>query len=64
MSNEQFTDRQLDEAWRQMHAQHLERQSKALESIRSYVGWLLAITLILIVMQVLAVTAASSGRGF
>jgi hypothetical protein len=64
MANEQFTERQLDEAWRQLHAQHLERQSRALESIRSYVGWLLAITLILIVMQVFAVAAVSGGNGF
>jgi hypothetical protein len=60
MDNSQFTERQLDEAWRELHASHLERQTRALESIRTNISWLLWITVTLIVLQVFAVAAAAS----
>lgn len=60
MNNSQFTDRELDEAWRTLHATHLERQSRALESIRTNVSWLLWITVTLILLQLFGVAAAMS----
>lgn len=46
MDNDQFTEEHKLEAWRQLHASHLQRQTTALESIRSSVFGLLLIALI------------------
>ncbi len=37
MDNTQFSEDQKLEAWRHMHAGHLERQTRAIEQIRNYV---------------------------
>lgn len=57
--NSQFTEEERAEAFRQEHARHLRRQTDALESIRMYLGILLALTLVGIVAALFA--AASSG---
>lgn len=38
LDNSRLTEDQKLEAWRQLHAVHLQRQTKAIESIRSYVA--------------------------
>jgi hypothetical protein len=64
IDNSQFTEEERAEAYRQAHMEQVIRQTKALESIRSYVGWLSAIVVIgILVSAVVALVANSSFYG-
>lgn len=57
MTNDQLTEDQRTEAWRHLHASHLERQTAAVESIRSNVVYLLTIAVVVLVLGVVGVLA-------
>jgi hypothetical protein len=57
--NRQFTEEQKLEAWRQLHAGHLQRQSKAIESIRTYVAIWFWLSIAGAVLVAVAVSNAS-----
>ena len=60
-NNSQFTEEQKLEAWRQLHASHLERQTRAIESIRTYVLVWFWLSIVGAVLIAAAVSQASSG---
>lgn len=62
--NTHTTDQTNDQAtvsWRDFHAQHLQRQTKALESIRGYVSAVVWIAVAAAVLLLFAVMGAALG---
>jgi hypothetical protein len=60
VDNAQFTEDQRAEAFRLEHAGHLQRQTKALESIRTYVGVLLAVVILGVIFSLVGVLVTNS----
>jgi hypothetical protein len=58
MDNSQFTEEHKLEAWRTLHAGHLDRQTKAIESIKNYVAIWFWLTIVGAVALVLANSAS------
>jgi hypothetical protein len=60
MDNTQFTEEQQLEAWRHLHAGHLNRQTRAIEQIRNYVTIWFWLSVAGAVLFVLASASAAS----
>ncbi len=60
MNDAQFTEEQKLEAWRHLHAGHLQRQTTAIEQIRNYVTIWFWLTIAGAVLIVLASFSAAS----
>jgi hypothetical protein len=59
LDNSQFGEEQKLEAWRQMHAGHLQRQTKAIESIRNYVAIWFWLTIAGAVLLAISINSSS-----
>lgn len=57
VDNSQFSEIQRTEAFRTEAMQQLIRQTKATEATQGYVGWLLAITVFLVLVNTVSVMA-------
>lgn len=60
MDNTQFNEKQKLEAWRHVHAGHLERQTQSIEQIRNYVATWFRLSVAGAVLFVLASASAPS----
>lgn len=58
--NSQYTDAQLTDVYRREHMAHLERQTKALESIRGIMLFFTILFVLGVVIWVLVTLSASS----
>lgn len=60
MDRSHMTEEQKTDEWRQFHAEHVERQSKAIESIRNYVAIWFWLTIAGSIILVALVASANS----